>query len=198
LDIKGSAVVVLSVTGIVAAVLHAKKETKWLRPVTLAMSIIALIVTATVSVARASVTVADIRHDCIEQYLSHGIPKDAKMVKLCEANVDPGIMTNLKRFAELNSGKNLSPAELAEWNALDTVLKAAMEGKQKPLFVRTPPVPRPAPTATLPATAPATTPAPKPKATKVRQQTVAPKVASNDVVARMLERQKNVNKLLGR
>jgi len=144
------------------------------RPVTLAMSIIALIVTATVSVARASVTVADIRHDCIEQYLSHGIPKDAKMVKLCEANVEPGIMTNLKRFAELNSGKNLSPAELAEWNALDTVLKAAMKGTE---------------TAVRPHAARAKAGSdgdasgngarddsgPKPKATKVRQQTVAPK-----------------------
>ena len=167
LDINGSAVVVLAVTGIVAAILHAKKETKWLRPVTWAMSVIALVVTASVSVYRASITVADIRDDCIEQYLSHGIPKDAKMVKLCEANVETGTMANMNEFVGL-LGKELTPKQLAKFSALKDVLKGAKKGDQKPFVVHTPPPPppKPAPTATLPTTAPATTPAPKPKSPK--------------------------------
>ena len=195
LEIKGSAVVVLSVIGIVAAVLHAKRETKWLRPVTLAMSIIALVVTASVSVARASVTVADIRQECIAQYYKFGTPKDAKQVTLCKANVEAEMMLNLEAFVDLK-GKKLTAAQIAEWNARATVILAALEekpkpeDKPKPLDWSAPSVASaPSPVNMVMATGTSTKPKPaKPSAASVQ------KAAEK---ARMQERQRKINDLLG-
>lgn len=164
----------VAIITLVTVVIRDRKPPVWLRLAAIAMSVVSLVVAATVSSYPYLRTANGIREDCFEWYYFEGVPKDTDKVKLCEANMPTATMNKLKRFNELR-GQMLSSGsrELAEYNALDTVLKGDMDHKPKPFVVHSPPAPKLTLTVTLPATAPATTPAPKPKPPKAKQTSKA-------------------------
>jgi hypothetical protein len=121
----------VAIITLVAIVFRDKKPPVWLRRAAIAMSVVSLVVAASFSISPAFRTVGGIRQDCIAQYYKFGTPKDANQVKLCNANVETEMMSNLVAFAALK-GKRLTAAQVDEWNALATVILAALEDKPEP------------------------------------------------------------------
>lgn len=131
LNLWAFSLAIVAIMVLVAIVFRDKKPPVWLRRVAIAMSVVSLVVAAIFSLAPAFRTVGGIRQDCIAQYYKYGTPKDADRVKLCSANVEAEMMTNLLAFTALK-GKRLTAEQIDEWNALATVILAALEDKPKP------------------------------------------------------------------
>jgi len=176
---------------LVGWVIRYRPETDLLRPAAFGMSVATLVIAGVVSIAPSLASKGSVREDCIRQYYFYGSPTDKVLASQCKSDVEPEIMSNLTRFNELK-GKKLSQQEKVEFDALDTVIKGVLEGKPKPLVVAEPPAPRMAPTVAATADV---KPTPKPKPSAAATQRAAEK---NEILARMQERQKKINDLLGK
>jgi hypothetical protein len=80
----------------------------------------------------AKAVTADLRRECIDEYYRNGVPNDPARVTACEGVIGTNLLAVLKDFASLSfknsTGTGLTPDEEKRYEALDTAIKAALQG----------------------------------------------------------------------